>query len=132
MSRKAALLTTADVPKYIREIVSRLRLSMDYAEGDNPGYTFKLYGKHKIGYEDQLVSDCEKLIKWCQSWYADAYIVSEHFWWNAVEQVPGGLFADKAHRRKAYRAGVRNYIKVVITDPVAHRFEKDGFYKNAA
>lgn len=131
MSRKAALLTTSDVPKYIREIVSRLRLTTDYTEGDNPGYTFKLYGKHKIGYEDQLSSDCEKLIKWCQSWYADAHIVSEHFWWDLVEKMPGGFFADKAHRQKAYRAGVRNYIKVVITDPVAHRFEKDGFYKNA-
>lgn len=129
MSRKAALLTTEDVPKYIREIASRLRLSMDYEEGDNPGYTFKLYGKYKIGYEDQLSSDCEKLIKWCQSWHADAYIVGEHFWFNAVEKVPGGFFGDKYHKRKAYRAGVRNYIKVVITDPVALRFERDDYYK---
>lgn len=123
------MLTTADVPKYIREIASRLRLTSDYSEGDLPGYTFKLYGKHKIGYEDQLSRDCEKLIEWCKRYYSDAHIVSEHFWWDAVEKLPYGLFADKAHRQKAYRAGVRNYIKIVITDPVAHRFKKDNFYR---
>lgn len=126
MSR--TVLTTANVPKYIREIVPRLKLTTDYAENDLPGYTFKLYGKYKIGYEEQLMSDCEKLLAWCKRWYADAYVVSEHFWWADVEQVPGGFRGDKWHKRKAYRAGFRNYIKVVITDPVAHRFEKDNYY----
>lgn len=121
-------LTTADVPKYIREIVPRLRLTTDYAEGDIPGYTFKLYGKHKVGYEDQLHSDCEKLLAWCKRWYADAYIASEHFWYTDVP-VPNRFSGDHSHRRRAYEMGYRNYIKVIITDPVAHRFEKDNYYR---
>lgn len=122
------MLTTADVPKYIKEIVPRLRLTADYAEGDIPGYTFKLYGKHKIGYEDQLQSNCEKLLAWCKRWYADAYIASEHFWYTDVP-APTRFPGDQSHRRRAYEMGYRNYIKVVITDPVAHRFEKDGYYR---
>lgn len=127
MSR--TVLTTAAVPKYIREIVTRLCLTTDYAENDLPGYTFKLYGKYKIGYEDMLSNDCEKLLAWCKRWYADAYIVSEHFWRTDVEKAPGGVRGDKWHKRKAFREGYRNYIKVIITDPVTHRFEKDGYYR---
>lgn len=127
MSR--TVLTAANVPKYIREIVSRLRLTTDYAEGDLPGYTFRLYGKYKVGYEDMLSSDCEKLIAWCKRWYADAYIASEHFWDTDISVAPYGLRGDRAHRRKAYEVGYKNYIKVIITDPVAHRFEKDGYYR---
>lgn len=123
------LLVTADVPAYIREIVRNLRLTTDYQEQDVPGYTFKLYGKYKIGYEDQLKRNCERLLKWCQRYYADAYIVSEHFWWKDVDPSRSDDFYTREHRRKAYRDGFRNYIKVVITDPVAHRFEKDNFYK---
>lgn len=126
MSR--SILTTANVPKYIREIVPQLHLTTDYAEGDNPGYTFKLYGKWKIGYEEQLQSDCEKLIAWCKRWYADAYIASEHFWYTDVP-APTRFSGDNSHRRRAYEMGYRNYIKVIITDPVAHRFEKDGYYR---
>ena len=130
MSRKAALLTTNDVPKYIREIASRLRLTTDYEDGDYPGYTFKLYGRWKIGYENQLKTECEKLIAWSKSWYADAYVVKEHFWYDDVplptEHDYGG---SKWHKRKAYRQGFRNYIKLVITDPVAWRFERDNYYR---
>lgn len=123
------LLTAADVPAYIREIVQNLRLSTNYDAADLPGYTFKLYGKHRVGYENQLSSDCEKLLAWCQRYFAEAYVVSEHFWWTDVPVPGGSLCGDKSHKRKAFRDGHRNYIKVVITDPVANRFEKDNFYK---
>ncbi len=123
------LLTTADVPKYIQEIVSRLHEATDYAENDLVGYTFKLYGKWKIGYESQLQSDCEKLIAWCKRYYADAYIASEHFWFTDVPNRTQIADGNKYHRRAAYLQGYRNYIKVVITDPVAHRFEKDNYYR---
>lgn len=122
------MLTTADVPKYIKEIVSRLHLTTDYAENDLPGYTFKLYGKHKVGYEDMLANECEKLLNWCKRWYADAYVASEHFWYTDVP-APHDFGCDRSHRRKAYELGHRNYIKVIITDPVAHRFEKDNYYR---
>ena len=123
------LLKTEDVPAYIREIVCRLRLTRDYQEGDIPGYTFILYGNHKIGYHNQLISDCDKLVAWCKRYYADAYIVSKHFWWTEVAHSRHDDRGTKWHKQKAYREGFRNYIKVVITDPVAHRFEKDGYYK---
>lgn len=126
MSR--TLLTTADVPKYVREIVTRLHLTTTYAENDIPGYTFNLFGKYKIGYENQLQSDCEKLIAWCKRYYADAYVVSEHYWYTDVPAA-NEYRGDRSHRRRAYEMGYRNYIKLVITDPVAHRFEKDGYYR---
>ena len=123
------LLTTADVPEYVREIVKNLRPTTDYGENDIPGYTFKLYGKYKIGYEGQLESNCEKLIAWCKRYYADAYIVSKHAWWNEVPVPGAALRGDGTHRKKAHRDGFRNYIKIVITDPVARRFEIDKFYR---
>ena len=120
------VLTTENVPKYIRDIASRLYLTTDYTETDIPGYTFKLYGKHRIGYENMLLTDCERLLSWCQRWYADAHIVSTHMWY---EEVPHPYPCSKWQKHKAYVSGHRNYIKVLITDPVAHRFEKDGFYR---
>lgn len=123
------ILETGDVPKYIREIASRLYLATDYAENDVPGYTFKLYGKYKLGYEGQLVRDCEKILAWCKRHYADAYIVSEHFYYTRVEFPSWIGIGSKQHRAKAYREGFQNYYKLVITDPVAHRFEKDGYYR---
>lgn len=123
------LLKTEDVPAYIRKIVPNLRITTEYQEGDIPGYTFRLYGKYKIGYEEQLVRDCEKLIAWCQRYYAEARIISKHFWWNEVPPVPGDYVATQSHRKKSYREGFRNYIKVLISDPVANRFEKDKYYR---
>lgn len=121
------LLTTADVPKYIRQIVARLRPTTQCGENDVAGYTFLLYGRHKVGYENQLEADCEKLIAWCQRYYAEAYVTEKHFWYDEVKM--GAYAGPKEIRRKAYRVGYRNHIKLVITDPVAYRFEKDGYYK---
>lgn len=123
------MLTTADVPMYIKDIVARLKPTTDYAESGLPGYTFKLYGKWKIGFENQLQSDCEKLIAWCKRHFADAYVASEHFWWTDVPHRASSFRGDKWHKRRAYEVGYRNHIKIIITDPVAHRFEKDGYYR---
>ena len=122
------MLTTADVPKYIKEIVTRLKPTTDYEENDLPGYTFKLYGKYKVGHENMLVNECAKLLNWCKRYCADAYVASNHFWYADVP-APHAFRGDLAHQRRAYELGYRNYIKVIITDPVAHRFEKDGYYR---
>lgn len=122
------MLLAEDVPQYIREIVKNLRLDTRYEEDDVPGYTFRLYGKHRVGYESQLSSDCEKLLAWCKRHYADAYVVGEHFWFTDVP-APHDFGGDLAHQRKAYELGYHNYIKVVITDPVALRFENDRYYR---
>ena len=127
------LITTNDVPQYIRDIVRNLRPSVsELEETALPGYTFRLYGNHKVGYESQLSTNCEKLLAWCRRYYAEAYVVQQHFWFDDVAK-PGSSFAggDKCHQRKAYREGFRNYISVVITDPVAYRFEKDGYYRES-
>lgn len=123
-------ITTNDVPQYIRDIVKNLRPSVfEPEEATLPGYTFRLYGNHRVGYESQLSTNCEKLLDWCRRYYADAYVVQRHFWIDDVEKPGGAYTGDKSHQRKAYRDGFRNYITVVITDPVAYRFEKDGFYR---
>lgn len=124
------LITTNDVPQYIRDIVKNLRPSVSEPEETAlPGYTFRLYGSHKVGYESQLSTNCEKLLDWCRRYYADAYVVQRHFWFDDVAKPGGAYTGDKYHQRKAYRERFRNYIAVVITDPVAYRFEKDGYYR---
>ena len=99
------LITTADVPQYIRDIVKNLRPSVSEPEESAlPGYTFRLYGNHRVGYESQLDTNCEKLLDWCRRYYADAYVVQPHFWIDDVAK-PGGAFTgDKSHQRKAYRS----------------------------
>lgn len=133
MGRKACLLTREDVPKYVKDIVKRLHpVLMEYEdeEGNWWGYTFRLDAKWKCGYESQLENDCEKLIKWCESWYAHTKLI-KYMWWSDQVSTSNEYQwkGSYAHRRKAWREGVRNHAYLVISDPVANRFEKDGFYK---
>lgn len=133
MSRKACLLTQNDVPKYIKEIVKRLRpVQIEYVDrnGNWWGYTYRLDAKWKCGYESQLEKDCEKLIAWCESWYAYAKVI-RYMWWSK-EVATTHVYDDrgtKYHKRKALREGWRNHVYLVISDPVANRFEKDLYYK---
>lgn len=53
----------------------------------------------------------------------------ESFWWDEVPCSQAIGHGTKWHKAKAYRDGYRNSIKIVITDPVAHRFEMDGYYR---
>lgn len=133
MSKKACLLTREDVPKYIKEIVSHLQPVSGGEYADHPeyevGYTFRLYGKYKRGYENMITNDCEKLIKWANSWYADARVIEEHFWEKDCAVYSHGVYDYTRTMNAADRAHFRNYYVIVITDPVAHRFEKDGFYR---
>ena len=134
MSKKAFLLTTQDVPQYIREIVSRLHpVLMEYEdeEGNWWGYTFRLDAKWKCGYESQLKSDCEKLLKWCKSWYAYAKVIRYAWWYTDVSTSTEHEYrGTKWHKAKALREGWRNHVYIVVSDPVAHRWEKDGYYRS--
>lgn len=134
MSRKAHLLTREDVPQYIEEIVKRLHpVLMEYTDenGNWWGYTFRLDAKWKCGYESQLSNDVGKLIKWCESWYAYAKVIKYAWWYNEVRTTKEWEFKGTHwHKRKALREGFRNHVYIVISDPVAHRFEKDGYYRN--
>lgn len=135
MSRKACLLTANDVPEYIKEIVKRLHpvmMKFDDEDGDWWGYTFRLDAKWKCGYESQLKNDCEKLLRWCESWHAHAKLINYAWWFN---EVPTSNEYDwkgtSVHKRKALREGFRNHAYLVVSDPVAHRFEKDEFYRDS-
>lgn len=128
MSKVAWLLTKEDVPKYIKEIASRLSpVMMSYKDEDGfewYGYVYKLNAKWKCGYESQLVKDTEALVKWCKSWHAHSEII-KYCWWNEV--FTEGSFASR--ERKAWRCEFTNHSIVVISDPVANRFERDDYYK---
>ena len=133
MSKQSGLLTSSDVPEYIKEIAKRLHpVLIEYKDedGDWWGYTFRLDAKWKCGYESQLKSDCEKLIKWCENWYAHSKLIRFAWWYTDVAPpYAHGLLGTKEHRRKALNEGWRNHAFLLISDPVAHQFEKDGFYR---
>ena len=125
MSKRACLLTRQDVPKYIQNIVSRLQpVLVDFKDedGDWWGYTFKLNAKWKCGYESQFLDDCTKLIRWCEGWYAHAKLIEYKLWYDEFGYMRAGI-------QRALKSGWRNHAYIVISDPVANRFEKDGFYR---
>lgn len=133
MSRKACLLTQNDVPQYIKEIVQRLcpvLIQFEDEDGNWWGYTFRLDAKWKCGYESQLQNDCKKLLKWCESWYAHAKLIKYMWWYNEVSTSrKHELNGTYQHQQKALREKWRNHAYLVISDPVANRFEKDNFYR---
>lgn len=124
------LLTIDKVPKYIREITSRLRFEPSH--NPCPGYTFNLYGKWKVGYEEQLSKDAENLINWAKRQHADAYVVQEHFWYNEISRRNEYEVGYRNRQQRAYKCGYRNHITLVITDPVCRIFEKANFFKEGA
>lgn len=109
---KGDSLTKKDVPKYIREIAQRLR------PVPTKEMTFALYGKWRLGYTRQLEADATKLVAWARRHYAEAEILSYHFWWDR--------FSNKT---AASKYGYRNYIVVSITDPVVWLLEKENFFR---
>lgn len=113
------ILTSDDVPKYIREIASRL-VPDKSCKGGIWGCNFRLYAKWPRGYVNQFQDDVQKLLAWCRRHYATAELVEWRLWYH---RHPDWDF------RNAERAKARNYAIITITDPVALRFEKDGFYK---
>lgn len=126
------ILTTKKVPKYIKEIVKRLYpVLIEYKteDGDFWGYTFRLDAKWKCGYESQLKKDCSTLLGWCASNHAHAEIIEHCFWFDKVPTY-GAIKGSAAHLRRARKQGFRNHIYLVITDPVAFRFEKDNYYRD--
>lgn len=133
MSRKACLLTQNDVPQYIKEIVQRLRpvlIQFEDEDGNWWGYTFRLDAKWKCGYESQLQNDCKKLLKWCESWYAHTKLIKYMWWYNEVSTSrKHELNGTYQHQQKALREKWQNHAYLVISDPVANRFEKDNFYR---
>lgn len=130
MGRRACLLTQKDVPRYIRAIVKRLYpvlLEFEDEEGNWWGYTFRLDEKWKRNNEKQLEKDCQKLLAWCESWYAHAKLIKYMRGYNEVEYEKN---CTHDHKRRVSGECGRNHALIVISDPVAHRFVKDGFYRN--
>lgn len=118
-------------PNYVMEMIPRLRCELPEREDiDNPiepwsyqagrvkgdmfGYGWRLYGKNRCGGEIGLMNEAKRLVKFAKRKYAEAYIVRPHFW-NAKYNT----------RSVAYKHGHRNYVYLVITDPVALRIERE-------
>lgn len=109
---KGDSLTKKDVPKYIREIAQRLR------PVPTKEMTFALYGKWARGYIGQLEHDAAKLVAWANRHYAEAEVVSFNFWLDRYD-----------NKTAAARAGFKNHVVLKITDPAAHLFERNDFFR---
>lgn len=120
MSRE--LMSQTDIPKYIMELLPRLKPTVIEQENGIVGYTWRLYGLRKVGGIRTLQTEAEKLVKFAKRYYAESYIVKEHMYYDDVpyQQFKG----TKWHIQKAHRDGFHNYITIVITDPVAKQLEK--------
>lgn len=102
------------VPSYIQQIVSdkRLCLAPSYEhEAYAVGYYFRLYRKNNIQYLSTLESEASKIAAWAERNYAESSIVKTI------------CFTDKEHRKPFYK---RDYVLMIITDPVALKLEKSG------
>ena len=115
-------MTQADIPKYIINMLPRLKPTVNEQENGIVGYTWRLYGQRKVGGIITLQREAEKLVKFAQRYYSESYIVKEHMYYD---DVPYQEFkGTKWHIQKAYRDKYHNYITIVITDPVAKQLEK--------
>ena len=128
------ILTKERVPKYIKNIVKRLFPKlMEYKDEEAGywGYTFELRAKWKCGYESQLEKDTKALLTWCKRHGAETKLIKYAMWYNTVPVSDPLDRGSKYHLRKALKLGWHNKAYVVITDPVAQRFEKDNFYRES-
>lgn len=102
------------LPKYVSEMLAscRIALASGAEQAENPdaiGYTFRLYRMNNIQWPKTLEEEASRLCAWAKREYAEARVVRP-VW-----------FSEKEHRKPYYR---RDYILVVITDPMALRLEK--------
>ena len=108
-------ISVSDIPKYIMEMLPRLNLSR------TKEYTWRLYGRHKCGYESQLEAEADRLVSFAKRFYADAEIVETHFWYDTFPAEAGESW--KTRRTKAYHQDFHNFVEIRITDPVARILE---------
>lgn len=105
MSR--TLITTDDVPKYVREITSRMyKTPVGAYEKEIVGYTFTVYGRFKTVYDSRLERDLERLVKWAQRYYAESNIIATAF------------------NKRIGKKGYVHFAVITITDPVCRILEK--------
>lgn len=102
-------------PKYIQKMVDQRRIRpapFDEQDLDNDvyGYTFRLYRENNAFWESTHQSEADRLVAWAVRRGATLSKVL-----NAVR------FTEKEHRKPYYK---RDYILIVITDPVALWIEK--------
>lgn len=102
------------LPKYVSEMIANRRIVPatidEQAENmEDYGYTFRLYRLNNHQWPKTLEEEAARLCAWAKREYAEAR-VARSVW-----------FSDKEHRKPYYR---RDYVLVVITDPVALWLEK--------
>lgn len=109
------LMTQSDIPKYIMEEITTRRLRICNYRGEQKhvcGYTFRIFGKFKRGYEQVLPELVEQIIAWARSYHAEAYITEDNMY-----------FHHGLTRSRAEHSGWHNNYVLTITDPVAKQLE---------
>lgn len=95
------------IPKYIQEILTRVKNKYDY--------TFILKAKYQYGRNLTLEQDMKKLKEWAERYHAECTIKEEH----------------NDYRYRAERTAGKNmpYFIFELTDPVCQQLEKAGYLK---
>lgn len=105
------------IPGYIRQIMSDDRLHLAPGYEHEPyaiGYYFRLYRKNNIQHISSLEAEAARIASWAERNYAESSIVRTVY------------FSDKEHRKPYYK---RDYVLMIITDPVALKLEKEGIQR---
>lgn len=109
------IMTQNDIPKYIIELLPRLKKTIAGQEKGIVGYTFALYGQRKIGGIKTLLKEADKLVNFSKRYNAESFIVENHIYYDTVYS-----------KAEAYKQGFHNYVIIVITDLVAKQLEIAG------
>lgn len=100
-------------PKYIQQIIDdrRLQLAPGWEHDEYcVGYYFRLYRNTNGQYLHNLEREAAKIAAWAEREYAESKVVKTV------------TFSTKEHRKPYYK---RDYVLLLITDPVALKIEKD-------
>lgn len=103
------------IPKYIQAMLQEGRLALASPQeqaAEHPeamGYTWRLYRLNNHQYPYTLEAEARRVTAWARRQYADSYTGREVY------------FTEREHRKPYY---LRDYILLVITDPVALALER--------
>lgn len=101
-------------PKYVEAFIDEKRITSASLEEQCEaapliGYAFRLYRRDNYQWFSTTQKEADRLVAWAKRNYAEAYRMRDV------------TYTDKEHRKPYYK---RDYILLVITDPVAILMEK--------
>lgn len=95
------------IPKYILEILPRIKNQYDYV--------FKLKAKYEHGQNKTLFRDMKNIKIWAEKYFAECEIIENNDYWRSKSERQRGV-------------NVPYYI-FTLTDPVCYQLEKIGYLK---